>query len=83
MKPHERVRSALAAGWSSACDGLAATTWFTYHSGRQRDREPYRVMNVRAGDRHVQISISPTGRSVQVYVDDSLVPKSKRRASRS
>lgn len=60
------VRRALEAGWTAA--GPAAVSWFTYRH-RMRDAGPYHFVNVRAGDHEVQISVSPTGRSVRVFVD--------------
>jgi prolyl-tRNA editing enzyme YbaK/EbsC (Cys-tRNA(Pro) deacylase) len=32
-------------------------------------RGDYEVVFIDAGDRHVQVTVSPTGRSIQVYVD--------------
>lgn len=65
--PSERVTNLLEAGWTSACGGSVAI------SGWQIQRRPSegfsRFLDVAAGDRHVQIYVSPTGRSVRVYVD--------------
>lgn len=66
-RPHKRVAEAIAAGWSSACDGLAAVSWYRFHW--HKGRGPHRVIDVRAGGRHVQITMSPRGRVVRVYVD--------------
>lgn len=62
----EPVRRALEAGWTPA--GPAAVSWWTYRH-RMRDAGPYHFVDVRAGERRVQISVSPTGRSVRVFVD--------------
>ena len=68
--PSERVRARLANGASSACDGLAAVDWYRYDDGRQRNGgEPYRVLAIDAGNRSIQVSISPKGRSVRIFVD--------------
>ena len=32
-------------------------------------RGDYEVVFIDAGDRHVQVTVSPTGRSIQVHVD--------------
>lgn len=69
MKPvaSERVTKALEAGWSSACNGLAALSWFTMR--RRANEGGSMFIDVLAGERKVQIYVSPTGRSVRVYVD--------------
>lgn len=67
MKPSDRVRSALAAGWYSACDGLAAVTWHRFQPDKRQGE--YRTLTIRAGEREIQVSISPSGRSTRIYVD--------------
>ncbi len=65
--PSDRVIRLLGAGWSSACDGLVALAW-----SRQRRRpseDEYRLLDLYAGERHVQMCISPAGRSVRIFVD--------------
>lgn len=62
----EGVRRCLEAGWTAV--GPAAVSWFTFRH-RMRDAGPYHFVDVRAGERRVQISVSPTGRSVRVFVD--------------
>lgn len=62
-----QVQRAIEAGWSPMCDDEAAVSWFTF--ARKEGTAPHRFIDVLAGERHVQISISPTGRSVRVYVD--------------
>lgn len=66
-KPSRRVSELIAIGWSSACDGLVALSWFTIQ--RRPKEGTSRFVDLYAGQRHVQIYISPTGRSVRVYVD--------------
>jgi hypothetical protein len=66
-KPSKRVVELLSLGWTSACDGLAALQWFTMK--RRPNEGTSRFLDIYAGERHVQIYISPTGRSVRVYVD--------------
>lgn len=63
----ERVTKALEAGWTPACDGLAAVSWFTMR--RRPNEEESRFLEALVGDRKIQIYISPTGRSVRVFVD--------------
>lgn len=71
----ERVRSALAAGWYSFADGMAALSWIRYEA--RPGRGMAHNLTVRAGDREVQIGISPGGQSVQVFVDGQQIPKEK------
>jgi hypothetical protein len=71
-RPHRDVAAAVAAGWSAACDGLAAVSWFRFNA--RKGRGPHRTLDVRAGDRRVQIGISPRGRVVRVFVDGTEVP---------
>lgn len=65
--PTERVKAALAAGWYVCCDGEAAVNWFRFQPDSRRGH--YRNLTVRAGEREVQIGISPTGKAVRVFVD--------------
>lgn len=66
-KPSKQVAKLIGLGWSSACDGLAALSWFEV---RRRPNESLsRFIDIYAGDRKVQVYISPTGRSVRVFVD--------------
>lgn len=60
------VRTCIDAGWRAV--GPAAVSWWCYRH-RWRDAGPYHFVDLRAGDRRVQISVSPTGRSVRVFVD--------------
>lgn len=66
-KPSRRVAELLAIGWTSACDGLAALSWFTMQ--RRPNEGVSRFIDVYAGERRFQVYISPAGRSVPVYVD--------------
>lgn len=34
----------------------------------------YSTLKVRAGNREIEVTVSPTGRSVQVYVDGHRIP---------
>ena len=70
MKPKasERVTNALSIeGTVPDCDGLVA---ISAHQVKRRPNEDYsRFLHVLAGERRVEIYLSPTGRSVRVYVD--------------
>lgn len=66
-KPSERVLQAIEAGGTPACDGLAAVSAWRFQF--RKGRGDYRNLDVRAGNRSVQVSISPSGRSVRVFVD--------------
>lgn len=66
-KPSRRVSELIAVGWTSACDGLAALNWFAIK--RRPNEGTYRVIDLYAGERRVEVYISPAGRSVRVYVD--------------
>ena len=66
-KASERVIKALENGDTPACDGLVA---ISAHQVKRRPNEDYsRFLHVLAGERRVEIYLSPTGRSVRVYVD--------------
>lgn len=69
MNRHAQISRALGAGWTPVGD-FGAATWFTFDTGA---RGTYQQMIVLAGERRVEISVSPTGRSVQVYVDGKKV----------
>lgn len=71
MRGSKRVQQALDAGASPVADGLAAVHWFRFQP--RPDGGRYHVVNVDAGNRHVEVTISPTGRSVHVYVDGQRV----------
>lgn len=66
-QPSEKVLQALSAGATSFHGGLAAVHSWRYER-RPNDR-PSRFIDVYAGDRHVQVYVSPQGRSVRVFVD--------------
>lgn len=69
----KRVREALGAGYSPLMDGLAACCWFRYH---RREAEPdSRAFKLYAGDRTVEVYVSPAGRSVRVWVDGQEVAR--------
>lgn len=64
----DRVVRAIGAGATSLLDGLGAITWYR-HKRAQTDMLPYRFADLYVGDRHVQVSVSPRGRSTRVFVD--------------
>lgn len=66
-KPSSRVTELLAIGWTPLCAGLAAIS--TWHMQRRPSEGRSHFIDVYAGERHVQVFISPTGRSVRVFVD--------------
>lgn len=68
----EAVSRAIEAGATAVADGAAAVSWYRFRA-RPTDPGDYRTVDLRAGDRHVQISISPTGRRVHVFVDGTEV----------
>lgn len=68
MNRHAQISRALGAGWTPVGD-FGVTTWFTFDTGRGTCRQ----MIVLVGERRIEISVSPTGRSVQVYVDGKKV----------
>lgn len=61
----ERVANAIEAGYAPV--GPAAVSWFEYEA--RPGRGPHAQVNLVAGDRKVEVSVSPTGRSVRVWVD--------------
>lgn len=67
-KPSAQVARALTIeGTVPACDGLVA---ISAHQVQRRPTEDYsRFLHILAGERRVEIYLSPTGRSVRVYVD--------------
>ena len=52
-------------------DGHGAVAWFTLdlHGGKGR----YKVLDVLVKEHQIQVSVSPTGRSVQIHVDGERV----------
>ena len=66
-EPSWRVANLLDMGWTSAANGLAAIQW--WHVARRSTEGESQFLDLYAGDRHVQVYISPTGRAVRVYVD--------------
>lgn len=67
MSASRRVVRAIEAGWTPACDGRAAVSGG--HISRTPGAPPYWLLDVIAGRRQIQVSISPAGRSVRVFVD--------------
>jgi len=67
-QPSFRVHRAIEkADWTPAADGLAALMWHRFEF--RKGRGDYRTVHLLAGEREVQVSISPSGRSVRVFVD--------------
>lgn len=66
-KPSKRVTDLLAIGWSPLCNGLVAASQWTMK--RRPSEGPSHFLDIVAGERKIQVYISPTGRSVRVYVD--------------
>ncbi len=67
-RPSAQVAKALSVeGTVSACDGLVA---ISAHSVQRRPTEGRSMfLHVLAGERRVEVYLSPAGRSVRVYVD--------------
>ena len=65
-EPSADVAQAQRCGWTRILGGDGAAQWFTFNRG---PRGVYKQMIVLVGDRRIEIIVSPTGRSVQVYVD--------------
>jgi hypothetical protein len=63
----DKVKNAIEHGDSSLCDGFIAAHWYTFDI--KQDGRPYRVIHLKAGDRDIEINVSPAGRSVRVFVD--------------
>jgi hypothetical protein len=63
--PSKAVTLALRAGYISLCSGAVAVSWLKFLSGRK----VYRQAIMLAGDRRVEVSVSPAGRSVRIWVD--------------
>lgn len=77
--PSERMRQLFEAGWASACEGLIAISSYAFEW--RAGRGQYKTLQVEVeGGRTVEISISPTGRSVRIYVDgEEVKPLAARR----
>lgn len=67
MRASERVGRCLKAGWHSCCDGAVAVQWFRFQPRSRRGE--YQTLHVVAGDHKIAVSVSPTGRSVRVFVN--------------
>jgi hypothetical protein len=67
----DQVQRALEADWSPLCNGTIAACQF---SVEQRGRR-YHIAQLRAGEHHIQITVSSTGRSVRVHVDGQEIHK--------
>jgi hypothetical protein len=67
----DAVQRAIDAGYSPA--GPFAVSWFGYEA--RPGRGDHHQLNVLAGDVKVEVSVSPTGRSVRVWVDGEEVER--------
>lgn len=74
--PSERMRQLFEAGWTSACEGLIAIGSYAFEWRAGRGQHKTLQVEVEGG-RTVEISISPTGRSVRIYVDGHEVPPAR------
>lgn len=67
-KPSKRVAEAIASEqWDRVMDGLVAAHWFRFE--HRPGRGPHRVLKMLVGEREIEIVVSPSGRSVRVFVD--------------
>lgn len=66
-KQSRQVAERIAIGWTSLCAGMAAIS--TWRMERRPGEGHSQFIDIVAGHREVQVYISPTGRSVRVYVD--------------
>ncbi len=67
-KPSERVAQALATNeWDAILGGLGAIHWYRFE--HRPGRGDYRTLTLIVGEREIQVGVSPTGRSVRVFVD--------------
>lgn len=75
----ERFAQLMEAGWTSACEGRIALS--TYAVEWYKGRGKHHTLQVEIeGGRTVEVSISPTGRSVRIYVDgEEVKPLAARR----
>lgn len=62
----QRIRTLWKIG-ATQVGSRGAVRWFTYEP--RAGLGAYEVIDLDVGDRHVQVSVSPTGRSVRVFVD--------------
>ena len=67
MKRSERVSRALEAGAADVLDGFGAVRWSRFNP--RMGVESYLTLDLWVGERHVYVTVSPTGRSVRVFVD--------------
>lgn len=72
IKASEPVRKALEADWTPLAGGAVAASQFAIRR-REGDPAPYLIVQLRAGDLNLQITVSPTGRSVRLHVNGSEV----------
>jgi len=68
IKASEPVRKALEADWTPLAGGAVAVCHFHIHR-REDDKAPYHIVQLRAGAFRLQVTVSPTGRSVRMHVN--------------
>lgn len=67
-KPSARVTKALATGdWAEVLGGLGALYWYRFE--HRPGRGDHRTLILVVGEREIQVGVSPSGRSVRVFVD--------------
>lgn len=64
---HERTDRAVEAGATPLVEGALAISWWSFTPDERRGK--YDFLDVYAGDRKVQICVSPARRSIRVFVD--------------
>lgn len=65
VKRSEKVSRALEAGGADVLDGFGAVRWFRFGT----ETGQYLALDLWVGERRVEVTVSPTGRSVRVFVD--------------
>lgn len=70
MKVGEQVQRALKIGYTSVCADMAAVSWSSFDMG---SKGVYREIRLLAGEREIEVTISPKGHSVRVFVDGNEV----------
>lgn len=63
---NDAVRQRQRHGWVTVLGGFGALASFTFDRG---PRGVYQLLDLYVGDRRIEVTVSPTGRSVQVFVD--------------
>lgn len=71
----DRVEQLIEAGWTALLDGAIAASWWAIEWRAGRGKHRSLMLYVRGG-RSIEVTVSPTGRSVRVFVDGNEVPPS-------